>query len=57
MKRVTPLKVGAAFHTPLMTDATVALRAELTAVEFSEPTAPVVSNDDAAPVLRCRGLA
>jgi [acyl-carrier-protein] S-malonyltransferase len=47
VKRVSPLKVGAAFHTPLMTDATVALRAELAAVEFHEPTAPVVSNDDA----------
>jgi [acyl-carrier-protein] S-malonyltransferase len=49
VKRVTPLRVGAAFHTPLMADATSALRDELRAVEFREPTAPVVSNQDARP--------
>jgi [acyl-carrier-protein] S-malonyltransferase len=47
VRRVTPLKVGAAFHTPLMADATVALRAELATVEFHEPGAGVVSNHDA----------
>jgi [acyl-carrier-protein] S-malonyltransferase len=47
VKRVTPLKVGAAFHTPLMADATVSLRQELATVEFHEPAASVVSNHDA----------
>jgi len=47
VKRVTPLAVGGAFHTPLMDDATVGLRAALADVAFSSPTAPVVSNGDA----------
>jgi [acyl-carrier-protein] S-malonyltransferase len=55
VKRVTPLRVGAAFHTPLMIDATVALRGELGAVEFGEPIAPVVSNHDARAYSDARG--
>lgn len=47
VKRVTPLNVGGAFHTPLMRDAADALPHELAGVEFSQPTAPVVSNLDA----------
>lgn len=47
VKRATPLNVGAAFHTPLMRDASDALRRELAGVTFSKPTAPVVSNGDA----------
>ena len=47
VKRVTPLNVGGAFHTPLMHDASVGLTAELSTVTFAAPSAPVVSNDDA----------
>jgi len=47
VKRVTPLAVGGAFHTPLMDDAAVGLRVALADVAFSSPTAPVVSNSDA----------
>jgi [acyl-carrier-protein] S-malonyltransferase len=46
VRRVTPLKVGGAFHTPLMHDATVALRDELASVELARPGVPVVSNHD-----------
>ena len=46
VKRATPLNVGGAFHTPLMRDAADALPAELEAVKFSNPVAPVVSNHD-----------
>jgi [acyl-carrier-protein] S-malonyltransferase len=47
VKRVTPLNVGGAFHTPLMRDASDALPVELAAVTFSKPVAPVISNLDA----------
>jgi [acyl-carrier-protein] S-malonyltransferase len=49
VKRATPLKVGGAFHTPLMRDAADGLAAELSAVPLSRPNAPVVSNGDAQP--------
>jgi [acyl-carrier-protein] S-malonyltransferase len=47
VKRATPLKVGGAFHTPLMQDAADALRAELVSVPLTTPVAPVLSNQDA----------
>src|SRR5207237_6203757 len=47
VRRVTPLNVGGAFHTPLMADATAALQPEARALDLGEPVAPVVSNHDA----------
>jgi [acyl-carrier-protein] S-malonyltransferase len=49
VKRVTPLNVGGAFHTPLMRDASTSLTGELAAVDFTAPQSPVVSNHDATP--------
>jgi [acyl-carrier-protein] S-malonyltransferase len=48
VKRVTPLAVGGAFHTPLMADATAGLRGALAELAIAAPDAPVVSNGDAA---------
>jgi [acyl-carrier-protein] S-malonyltransferase len=49
IRRVMPLKVGGAFHTPLMQEAATALRAVLAEITFSTPAAPIVSNTDARP--------
>lgn len=47
IKKVMPLNVGGAFHTPLMRDAADALaRDVLPHVRFGAPSAPVVSNHD-----------
>ena len=47
IKKVMPLNVGGAFHTPLMRDASDALaRDVLPDVKFGAPVAPVVSNHD-----------
>ncbi|MEA2902267.1 MAG: [acyl-carrier-protein] S-malonyltransferase [Actinomycetota bacterium] len=48
VKRVMPLKVGAAFHTPLMAPAAAHLLDHLADATFSTPAAPVVANTDAA---------
>src|SRR6478752_7873838 len=55
VRRVTGLNVGGAFHTPLMTDATVGLGAEVSGLVLATPTAPVVSNDDAQPCTDAEG--
>jgi [acyl-carrier-protein] S-malonyltransferase len=49
-KRVMPLKVGGAFHSPLMAEARAGLAAALAAVPMGEPRFPVVANATAAPV-------
>lgn len=49
-KRVLPLKVSGAFHSPLMEPAEVGLREELARVAFSDPAFPVVANASAEPV-------
>jgi [acyl-carrier-protein] S-malonyltransferase len=47
VKRVTPLNVGGAFHTPLMLDASAGLTQEVADLHLTSPDTPVVSNDDA----------
>jgi [acyl-carrier-protein] S-malonyltransferase len=49
IRRVMPLKVGGAFHTPLMEEAATALRPVLDGIAFDAPSAPIVSNSDARP--------
>jgi [acyl-carrier-protein] S-malonyltransferase len=43
-KRVIPLKVSGAFHSPLMAPAVDGLRAALAEAEFSDPAFPVIAN-------------
>jgi [acyl-carrier-protein] S-malonyltransferase len=47
VKRATALKVGGAFHTPLMKPASDAINDALSGVMLGAPSAPVVSNEDA----------
>jgi [acyl-carrier-protein] S-malonyltransferase len=49
-KRVMPLKVSGAFHSPLMEPARVGLETVLQRVAFADPGYPVVANASAAPV-------
>ena len=49
VRRVIPLNVGGAFHTPLMQEAADGLSSVLEDVDFAAPSAPVVSNADAVP--------
>jgi [acyl-carrier-protein] S-malonyltransferase len=49
-KRVMPLKVSGAFHSPLMEPAVAGLEAALTAASFAEPRFPVIANASASPV-------
>jgi [acyl-carrier-protein] S-malonyltransferase len=43
-KRIVPLNVSAAFHTPLMAPAAERLRAALDRIEWRSPRTPVVAN-------------
>lgn len=49
-RRAVMLPVSAPFHSPLMRPAREALAPYLEATEFADPTVPVVTNIDAAPV-------
>jgi [acyl-carrier-protein] S-malonyltransferase len=48
-RRVLPLPVGGAFHTPLMAPAAEGLGTALAAATFDPPSPPVVANVDAEP--------
>lgn len=48
-KRVLPLSVGGAFHSPLMEPARVELAAAIEATTVSKPICPVFQNVDAQP--------
>jgi [acyl-carrier-protein] S-malonyltransferase len=48
-KRVVPLKVSGAFHSPLMEPAVAGLRAALGGAAFKDPRIPVVANATAEP--------
>lgn len=48
-KRALPLKVGGAFHSPLMQPAKEELEAAIKATHFNEPKCPVYQNIDAQP--------
>lgn len=48
-RRVTPLRVSAAFHSPLMAPAAEAFREHLNGMRFGRPAFPVVSNVTAEP--------
>ncbi|KAF0196910.1 MAG: acyl-carrier-protein S-malonyltransferase [Bacteroidetes bacterium] len=49
-KRALPLKVGGAFHSPLMEPARVELAAAINATTFSKPVCPVYQNVSGKPV-------
>ena len=49
IKRVIPLNVGAAFHTPLLREAAQALAPDLGTAPFKDTTVPVMSNVDGKP--------
>lgn len=48
-KRVLPLAVGGAFHSPLMEPARVELASAIEATQFSTPICPIYQNVDAKP--------
>jgi [acyl-carrier-protein] S-malonyltransferase len=48
-KRALPLKVGGAFHSPLMKPAKVELEAAIKATKFNTPKCPIYQNVDAKP--------
>jgi [acyl-carrier-protein] S-malonyltransferase len=55
-RRVIPLKVSGAFHSPLMAAAAAGFARVLDGVELRDPRLPVVANVDAAAVTTAAGL-
>lgn len=55
-RRVTPLNVSGAFHSPLLADAAATFAALLEATEFEDPAAPLVANVSGRPVTRAADL-
>jgi [acyl-carrier-protein] S-malonyltransferase len=55
-KRVVPLNVGGAFHSPLMAPAAEIFRSFLSAAPLKDPTIPVISNATAEPVTSAEEL-
>ncbi len=49
VKHVLPLKVGGAFHSPLMEPARVELAEAINATDFHQPSCPIYQNVDAQP--------
>jgi [acyl-carrier-protein] S-malonyltransferase len=49
-KRVVPLKVSGAFHSPLMAPAVDALREALGGVRFADPAFPIIASASGEPV-------
>ncbi|MET0729108.1 MAG: ACP S-malonyltransferase [Acidimicrobiales bacterium] len=48
-RKIMPLPVGGAFHTPFMASAAERLRAALAATRFADSSVPVIANVDALP--------
>ena len=55
-KRALPLKVGGAFHSPLMNPAKIELEAAINATEFHEPKYPIYQNVDALPYTKAEDI-
>jgi [acyl-carrier-protein] S-malonyltransferase len=55
-KRVIPLPVSGAFHSPLLADAAAAFAAELARVPLADPAVPLYSNVTARPVTTAAAL-
>jgi len=55
VRKVMPLDVGGAFHTPLMGMASVALHEQLTTTSLTDSVLPVVSNHDGLPHTDAKG--
>lgn len=55
-RRVAPLNVSGAFHSPLLADAAASFAAALEATEFEDPRVPLVANVSGRPVGRASDL-
>lgn len=55
-RRVAPLNVSGAFHSPLLADAAASFAAHLESTEFEDPDTPLVANVSGRPVTRAADL-